>query len=519
MSEELRGANAGLSGDAEPVLEIHGLKYAHPDGTPVLDGVNLSVSSGESVVIMGGSGAGKSTLAELVFGLKGEGTRAGRVERTPCAALVLQEGALLDHLTVAGNLALVLRRRGKRADRDSLANLLAQVGLGPEFLKRRASELSGGQKRRVALARALCMEPQLLYCDEPSAGLDLDGVRDLGHLIRRLVAGSARAAVVVTHDPTLAALTGDRVLLLEEGRLRPIADWTEQGPPADERQVAERTEAIRKACSGHLSAARAKGAHRASGRFSQLFGRLLSPGDFGLTAWRSFKSLPRAALHFRDFFHVLWRTLSLSGLSGLPFFALVGGILGATFIMILVTASILPVEVTLEKVQAVPLTAMTPPLGGFLFAARSGSAVASWLGSMALGRQVDALRSLDISPEEYLQAPVWLGMIAAFLLSVSIFFGAMWLGAYLYCQFLLHVPNAASLLHPFVNEQIRIHSFLKLPLYAFMVATITVHEGLRPKRSSEDVARGITDVIILSTVAVVLSELLFASVVVRHAGS
>ena len=516
-TRELRSARDDGASSDDALLEVQGLSYSHPGGQRVFRGLDLSVGRGEAVAIMGGSGAGKTTLAELVFGLRGlEEERGSIVMDRSQSALMLQEGALLEHLTVAENLALVLRRRGERSSRSELSRIIEEVGLGDEYLDRYPSELSGGQKRRAALARALCAGPRLLYCDEPSAGLDMDGVGEIGRLLRRLVEQGDRSAVVVTHDPKLAALVADRVFMLQDGVLTPVADWRDDAVRAD---AEDRARSLAADCRGRMSLQRVDaqgskpGQHPVLAKWSPL-----AIGDYALSTWAALRALPRSLRFFRDFLNVFGRTMNLAGFSGIPFFALVGTILGATFIMILVSASILPVQVTLEKIQAVPLTAMSVPLAAFLYSARSGSAVSSWLGSMGHTRQVDALMSLEISPDEYLRAPVWTALVFSFVVAVAVFFASMWLGAYGICRYKLGIANPVPYLHPFVNRQISLHAMVKLPVYALLIASVTAHVGLLPKKSAEDVAHGTTHVIIISTALVVLVELLFAAFVMSRAG-
>jgi ABC-type multidrug transport system ATPase subunit len=497
----------------EVLLRVHDLHFSQPDGKKVFDGLNLEAVRGETVVIMGGSGVGKTTLAELVFDLRPEASHRGTIDiDRRRAALVLQEGAVFEHLTVGGNLAVVLRRRSKRPRRSRLKKILAEVGLGSIGLRRRTDTLSGGQKRRLALARALAAEPELLYCDEPSAGLDLDSVLELGALLRTVAHKRDRAAVIVTHDPLLAALTGDRVLLMENGRLTELVSWPESPAELSEAEVAARARQTEALSRGKL----AVGVYPERGPKVSTVGDTLSRfsplriGDYTLSTARALLNLPSALRYLRDFGAVFIRAFRLSGTSAIPFFLLVGGILGATFIMILLGASILPARITLEKVKAVPLTAMAPPLLAFLFAARSGSAISSWLGSMGHSRQVDALRSLRISPDAYLRAPCWFAMVLGFALTAVAFFGSMWLGAWLMCTYKVGLSGVAGLLEPFGNSQITFHAQVKTPLYAVLTAAVTTHVGLRPKRTAEDVARGTTHVIIVSTVLVVLVELVFA---------
>ncbi|MDY0001468.1 MAG: ABC transporter permease [Polyangia bacterium] len=505
-----------------PLLDVKGLRFTLPgQRTPLFDGLDLTVGPGETVVIMGGSGTGKSMLASLLFrlrpGARVEGEISLALERS---ALLLQSGAVFEHLSLGGNLRLVLRRFKKPHGPEAVRQALGAVALDHHPPGRRVDSLSGGEQRRLALARALCADPRFLYFDEPSAGLDLDNVLRQGRLIRRVVRQGRKGAVVVTHDPLLTALVADRVLVLEGGRLAPLLAFegaAEALDPAEEERRARRVEA---AVAGRFEprvmelGGSGKGAGRILGALSPL--RI---GDYALSGLRALFSMPGALRHPGDFLSLGWRGFSLAGLGGVPFFALIGFILGATFIMILLGASILPARITLEKVQAVPLTALAAPLVGFLFAARSGSAIASWLGGMTYSRQVDALKTLAIDPDKYLRSPVWLGMAAAYALSIAVFFGAMWVGAWVLCRVKVGIEDPTPFLRPFDNEQITAQALMKIPLYALVTATVTTHLGLQPKPTSESVARGITRVIIVSTVVVALTELIFAGLLAVGGGA
>ncbi len=515
MTEELAPETS------KPLLEVSALRFTLPgQKTPLFDGIDLRVDPGETVVIMGGSGTGKSTLAELMFGLRADFHYDGdlRLDRHG-AALLLQSGAVFEHLSIGGNLSLVLRRFGKPHDLEAITDALAQVKLDHHPPGRRADTLSGGEQRRLALARALCADPDFLFFDEPSAGLDLDNVYRQGRLIRDVVQRGGKGAVVVTHDSLLAALVADRVLLLTDGRLEELATWPESPDALSVDEEQRRLKSLEKSVLGRFKP-RAGERTEVPGLVPRLLGALnpLAIGDYAREGLRALTSLPGSARHFRDFASIFWRSFRLAGLGGVPFFTLIGAILGATFIMIILGASILPARITLDKVQAVPLTAITAPLVGFLFAARSGSALASWLGGMTYSRQVDALRTLAIGPDKYLRAPVWLGMVLAYALSSVVFFCAMWVGAYVLCRVKVGIGDPLPYLKPFGNAQITTQALMKIPLYAVVAATVTTRIGLMPKPTSESVARGITRVIIVCSVVVALTELMFAGLLALGGG-
>jgi lipoprotein-releasing system ATP-binding protein len=211
--------------------------YTGGDGgrLTVLDGVRLEVARAEMVAIIGASGAGKSTLLHLLGALDAPTRGTVRIEGQSLAGLddaglsalrnrsigfVFQFHHLLREFSALENVMMPLRvsGRGAAAARSRAADLLARVGLS-ERMQHRPAELSGGEQQRVAVARALAMEPALLLADEPSGNLDHANSEQLHDLLASLAHGLSMAMVVVTHNRSLAA-RADRVLLLEDGTLR-----------------------------------------------------------------------------------------------------------------------------------------------------------------------------------------------------------------------------------------------------------------------------------------------------------
>ncbi|HTO09949.1 MAG TPA: ABC transporter ATP-binding protein [Candidatus Binatia bacterium] len=205
------------------------------DANEVLRGVSLAVHRGETMVIMGGSGSGKTVMLRLIAGLIRP--TAGRVhvfgERIDTLSeeqllpirrrmgYVFQGAALFDSLTVLENVAYPLREHtslGEAEIRERVLHFLSLVGLGAEVLGLLPSELSGGMRKRVGIARALAQEPEVLLFDEPTAGLDPTNARMVADLIVQLRGGVCDTAVVVTHDLELARTVADRVAILIDGR-------------------------------------------------------------------------------------------------------------------------------------------------------------------------------------------------------------------------------------------------------------------------------------------------------------
>ncbi len=203
-------------------------------GTEVLGGVSLDVAAGEVLSLLGHSGSGKTTLLRAIAGLAppdhgvvrigdrvvsgGGATFVPPEERD--VAMVFQDLALWPHLTVHGNLAFGLEaRRLDRRERESrISAMLGLVGLSGKA-ERHPGELSGGERQRVAIARALVLKPAAILLDEPLVNLDLGLKRELLALFRKLLGEEGATAIHVTHDPRDAAALGERVAVLDRGRL------------------------------------------------------------------------------------------------------------------------------------------------------------------------------------------------------------------------------------------------------------------------------------------------------------
>lgn len=203
----------------------------------VLRGVNLEVFEGETVVVLGGSGEGKSVLLRHINGLerpeRGEvwvdGKRLNDLSEDDLfplrreVAMVFQLGALFDSLTVYENVSYPIREHGERDEpriRRRVGEVLDMVELRGDVGGLYPAELSGGMKKRVALARALALEPKAVLYDEPTTGLDPLVTHKINEMIRGLQHRLGFTSVVVTHDLKSAFMVGDRFALLDKGRIR-----------------------------------------------------------------------------------------------------------------------------------------------------------------------------------------------------------------------------------------------------------------------------------------------------------
>jgi len=213
-------------------VRIRDLRKAY-NGIPVLRGVNLDVPAGETVVIVGGSGEGKSVLLRHIAGLEVPDGGEIFLDDPPLreylampptqkpfrVSMVFQGAALLNSMTVADNVSLRLREYGERPEdeiRRIVAACLEQVEMqGTE--DKLPGELSGGMRKRVSIARALAVEPQLILYDEPTADLDPILTEQIGALIKRIQQLRGATQIVVTHNLALARETGDQIAVLHGG--------------------------------------------------------------------------------------------------------------------------------------------------------------------------------------------------------------------------------------------------------------------------------------------------------------
>jgi len=219
---------------AEPIISLRDLRVSYGD-REILHGISFDVLSSETLVILGGSGSGKSTLLRTLVGLEkptsGEMLIKGRDLAKASASemdeirrkmgMSFQGGALFGSMTVGENVALPLREH-TRLENSTIEIILRlkleQVGLeGFEYYV--PSQLSGGMKKRAAVARALAMDPEILLFDEPSAGLDPIIAAGIDQLIVQLKRAFRMTIIVVTHELASAFLIADRMLLIDKGNV------------------------------------------------------------------------------------------------------------------------------------------------------------------------------------------------------------------------------------------------------------------------------------------------------------
>jgi phospholipid/cholesterol/gamma-HCH transport system ATP-binding protein len=231
-----------------PVISTRGLRVSYGN-REVLHGLDFEVRHGETVVILGGSGSGKSTLLRTLVGLERPSSGEVTVKGTDLAhatarqldairkkiGLSFQGGALIGSMTVGENIALPLLEHSSLAPStiEVMVRIkLEQVGLSG-FEHFSPSQLSGGMKKRAAIARALAMDPEILFFDEPSAGLDPIMAAGIDDLILNLKKAYSMTIIVVTHELASAFLIADRIILIDRGNILAM------GPAKDIQQSTE----------------------------------------------------------------------------------------------------------------------------------------------------------------------------------------------------------------------------------------------------------------------------------------
>ncbi len=231
-----------------PMIEMRQVAKAFGSNA-VLRGVDLEVAKGSSLVIIGGSGTGKSVALKCVLGLIEPDTGEIRVDGKPVGqgdrdaflarfGMLFQGAALFDSLPVWQNVAFRLLRGSLARPRDEAREIaiekLRRVGLKADVADRLPAELSGGMQKRVGLARAIAADPEIIFFDEPTTGLDpiMSGV--INDLIREIVVEMGATAMTITHDMTSVRAIADNVAMLHGGKIRwtgPVADMDQSGDP------------------------------------------------------------------------------------------------------------------------------------------------------------------------------------------------------------------------------------------------------------------------------------------------
>lgn len=228
-----------MDADKKPIISCRNIVKRF-DGFPVLQGVNLDIYPGETMVIMGGSGSGKSTMLRCMIGsLDVDEGEVRLFDENICGlkeeqlnevrkrfGILFQSGALFNSMTVGENVALPIREHTDLS--PEIIDIQVKIKLELVGLREHAdkfpAQISGGMKKRAGLARAMALDPQILFYDEPSAGLDPVTSAEIDQLILNLTRKIGVTSVVVTHEMDSAFTVADRMAMLDKGKLIRVAD-------------------------------------------------------------------------------------------------------------------------------------------------------------------------------------------------------------------------------------------------------------------------------------------------------
>ena len=236
--------------EAQPIVAITNL-YKSFGKNEVLKGINITVQNGENLVILGRSGSGKSVTIKCLVGLvkadKGEikifdkeittSNNDQINEIRTSIGFMFQNGALYDSMSVRQNLRFTLKHHTQNLEESDIESkiieALESVGLA-EAIDKMPSELSGGMKKRIALARAIIIKPKIILYDEPTSGLDTITSREISELILWVQKKYKTSSIIITHDMACAKTTGNRILILQEGKIKAEGTYAELEKSEDE---------------------------------------------------------------------------------------------------------------------------------------------------------------------------------------------------------------------------------------------------------------------------------------------
>jgi phospholipid/cholesterol/gamma-HCH transport system ATP-binding protein len=236
--------------ETQPIIAISNL-YKSFGKNKILKGINLTVKKGEDLVILGRSGSGKSVTIKCIVGLveadKGEikifGTEITTLNNKELndirvrIGFMFQNGALYDSMSVRQNLAFTLKHHTQNLSESEIEKQIIEaldnVGL-KESIDKMPAELSGGMQKRIALARAIIIRPEIILYDEPTSGLDTITSREISELILSIQKKYKTTSIIITHDMACAKLTGNRIMILKEGIINAEGTYADLEKSKDE---------------------------------------------------------------------------------------------------------------------------------------------------------------------------------------------------------------------------------------------------------------------------------------------
>jgi phospholipid/cholesterol/gamma-HCH transport system ATP-binding protein len=236
--------------EAKPIVAITNLYKSFGDNE-VLKGINITVQNGENLVILGRSGSGKSVTIKCLVGLVKADQGEIKIfdeeittlnndelnEIRTSIGFMFQNGALYDSMSVRQNLRFTLKHHSQNLEESDIESKITEalesVGLA-EAIDKMPAELSGGMKKRIALARAIIIKPKIILYDEPTSGLDTITSREISDLILSVQKKYKTSSIIITHDMACAKTTGNRILILQEGQIKAEGTYAELEKSEDE---------------------------------------------------------------------------------------------------------------------------------------------------------------------------------------------------------------------------------------------------------------------------------------------
>ena len=451
---------------------------------------SLLVTHGSVTVLMGPSGVGKSVLADVLFGLarqKGAIKWKGQcLNEKNIGALVFQSGGGLPHVSAFDNLALT------GAKKNDVLNMLQAFDLSP---KQGCAYLSGGESRRLAVARALVAGRKLLWLDEPAAGLDVKRVDALAGQIKRQAVEHNVAIIITSHRANFTTAVADKIVLLDfDGEFKDLS-------VPHSAEILQ--EILRNKITDQTLPSIVKRKRFSFGSFPlkwiehwarSIYGTILLPFSGSRVAWKT-----------------LLHTLYIAAFQGWMFYVIVGGIFGVIFLLIFtISLPFMNTARIISEFGPIVIHRLSPAFAGILAAARAGSATSAWLGQITATRQLDALRVLNVNVSNHILSPIWIG------LSIASFIGTLLFAFSLTAVFASYLENdttgsAVKMIHTMIEAE-GAYALAKSAFFGTIVAAITISFASAKKRRADEVATAITKGIVHATVWIMIFELIVLTI-------
>ena len=495
----------------------------------LMENTGAEFAKGKITLIVGPSGVGKSLLLKVLSGIQEE-SRDGIVfdgkveiagERSVAggSAVVFQNFALFDEFSPTGNVRFAVAHRTSDAEKIRAKDVLAELDVPTNVP---TSRLSGGQRQRLAIARALAYGKPTIFFDEPTAGLDLGTAEKVAQMIRRTCEEHGTTAIIVTHDYQSLVPIADEIYFLD-----PTTKTLDRVPPQEWDNLADR---LKELSETSLRAAEEQ-AKMKVGLISRLIAWLYR---FAIGTTRGLEEVALLPTRLVPLWRsptwggrFFWHYLNLiTGATAIIYLVVSGLILG--FVTMYFTFEYMPfpqfsrpliIEDILAAVGFGLYRIVIPVIGTVLIAARCGSAVTADVGSKEYGRQLDAMRSLNASPNRYLLTNILFSFLIGTPLLIFISFqAARWISLLV---FLSLNPNVSpDFWHQFFHRNLEsMDGFYyigtwwvlsKVLICGVGIGLIAYLIGKKPKLSSTDVSRSVTRTTLYSTIFVLTVHFVFA---------